>query len=136
MSDKGRQKLAQGSGPDGTTWTVTAYGDGDDYYTFIHVDGRQGSLGEGGFGGPPLHVGEPLNVYHGLADAGPLRLLVRAGLRAETLHVQLQDGSTRVLTCAARVPARGVAVFAALLPRDAHIRALSAEDADGNRLAG
>jgi hypothetical protein len=135
MVGQERQVIARGSGPDDTTWTVVAFGDNRDYHTLIRVEGRDRSLGEGGMGGPPLYPNEPLNVYRGLADHGPQRLLVRADPRAERLRVHFGDGSALSLRCAARVPVHGVVVFAALLPREQEVRMISAEDAAGNTLA-
>ncbi len=124
--------IAEGETSAGQHWYLRVGGTVRDYYTMletVHPDGRRD---EGGMGGPLLSRGQLLNSYTGRANDGPLRVIVRAGLRVRRLV--LRSGSLRCdLWAAADDADLGVTFFAILLPWTA-VDAVQLLDADGREL--
>jgi hypothetical protein len=108
--------VAEGDGPDGARWYLTAGGSAEDYYTLMETVYPDGHRHKGGMGGPALYPGNLLNVYTGRADQGPLRVVVRADPRVRRLRFQSQMGEQCDMLPVADDPAVGVTLFAILLP--------------------
>lgn len=124
--------VAEGRGPEGVRWVVTAGGTAEFYETFLRTIYPDGQVDEGGFAGPSLYRNNPLNTYGGTGTRGLRRVLARADPRVQRLRVQLADGEVIDLPPVARDPQNRLVFFAALLPRTAVIRGLCGLTAEGD----
>jgi hypothetical protein len=127
--------VGDGVEPDGTTWSVTAHGSPDDYYTLIRVDTPDGRSAEGGMGGPLLYQESAVNVYLGRSDFGPQRVVIRARPAVEQVAIHGDDGTIVVLPCLTRSTPGSVGVFGGVLPRSLAVREVVPLDGRGGVLA-
>jgi hypothetical protein len=126
--------IAEGDLPSGQHWILQAGGSREDFYTLLETVHLDGHRDQGGFGGPPLHPGRPLNVYTGGDDRGLFRVVVRADPRVARLRLTLTSGEELELAPVAADAALGVNFFAALLPRTAELVSLIPLDPGGHPL--
>jgi hypothetical protein len=126
--------VAQGETVAGEHWYLKAGGSAEDYYTMLETVHPDGHRDEGGMGGPVLYPDQLVNLYVGRADAGPLRVLVRADLQVRRLRLRSQRGEQCEMRPVAADAELGVTFFAILLPWDNGLASLEALDADGQVL--
>lgn len=90
--------VLSGATDDGFAWTLRAGGrNARELMTMLRV-ARDGQWGEGGFGGPALVPGDPINTWIGGRDRQPTFMIIRAAPRVDDVEIINCDGRSWALS--------------------------------------
>lgn len=136
MSETDRVPVAHGVTATGEAWTIIAWRRGTETFTFLEVIDAEGhDVGGGGFGGPLLDPGMPINTFAHRPGTGGTQLVGRADPSIVRVRLDLSSGEPIELTPTGDPDLFGVRFFAALIPDGIEIVAMFLYDETGDERA-